>query len=240
MGLTKLEVDKNYAFLTLTTEETRDNVLKNGIAFNQKKLQVSITRDRGADNPSELRISTTLVANNLLQCKIQTTISKVIKQTFGEDNIVGISFGNNNHTDKQASWYHIQCFNTTVYMEWLHKSAYILGRCIDFIPHRRSIDGTDPNKTAIWLAQTPVREAIADKIQAMTNTTNSNPALTEKYLTKTMKEFEDKLDEKFGTLTTTINNHTDRRLEETTATICEPKMGPSICLNFCKPLQEMF
>src|ERR1700738_4234731 len=50
------------------------------LVYNQEKLQVSITRDRGAGNPSELRISTTLIANNLPQRETQTTISRVIKQ----------------------------------------------------------------------------------------------------------------------------------------------------------------
>ena len=161
------------------------------------------------------------MANNLPQRETQTTITRAIKHTFGADNIVGISFGNNNqpHTDKQVGWCHIQCLNAAVYTEWLHKSTYILGRRIDFIPHRGSIDGTDPNKTAIRLAQAPMREVIAEKVQAMGNATNANPLITEKYITKTMKEFEDKLDEKFCTLTTTINTHTDRRLEVAMATI---------------------
>ena len=72
---------------------------------------------------------------------------------------------------------------------------------------------------AIRLAQAPAREAIADKIQAMGNATNLNPLITERYLTKVMKEFEDKLDERFGSLSTTINNHTDKKHEETTTTI---------------------
>ena len=95
----------------------------------------------------------------------------------------------------------------------------MLGRRIDFIPHRSSIDGTDPNKTAIRLAQAPVREAIAEKIQTMGNVPNPNPPITEKYLNKTMKEFEEKLDEKFGSLTTSINTHTDHRHDTTTTTL---------------------
>ena len=127
----------------------------------------------------------------------------------------------NNHpeNDKQSGWCHIQCLNTAVYTEWIHKSVYILGRRIDFIPHMGNIDGTDPNKTAIRLAQAPVREAIAEKVQAMHNANNPNPLVTEKQLTKTIKDLEEKLDEKFGILTTSINSHTDRRLEVTTATI---------------------
>ena len=221
MGLTKPELDKSFAFLTFTMEEARDNVLKDGLIYNNERLQVSVTRDRNVGNPSELQISTTLVANNLLQRESQASIIKAIKQIFGEDNVVGITFGNTNqcNSTKQAGWCHLQCLNTAVYTEWIHKSTYILGRRIDFIPHRGSIDGSDPNKTAIRLAQAPVREVIADKIQAMGNATNTNPLITEKYLTKTMQEFADKLEEKFGSLTTTINHHTDRSHEATTTTI---------------------
>ena len=221
MGLVKPELEKNFAFLTFITEEARDLVLKEGLTFNHEKLQVSITRDRRASHPSELRISTTLVANNLPQRETQTAITRAIKQVFGADNIVGVNFGANNlpHTDKQAGWCHIHCLNAAVYMEWLHKSTSIVGRCVDFIPHRGSIDGTVSNNTAIRLAHVPAREAIADKIQAMNNVANSNPIVTERRLSKAMKEFEDKLEEQFGTLTTTINIHTDRRLETTMTTI---------------------
>ena len=53
----------------------------------------------------------------------------------------------------------------------------------------------------------------------MNNAVNPNPLVTERHLTRTMKELEDKLEEKFGTLTTNINTHTERRLEASTATI---------------------
>ena len=218
MGLTKPELEFFFVFLTFATVEARGIILKDGLTYNNARLVVSIPRDRSVGHPSELRISTTLVVNNLPQRESQATITKAMKQLFGENNIVGISFGNTTN-NKQAGWCHLQCLNTAVYTEWLHKSTYILGRRIDFIPHRGSIDGSDPNQTAIRLAQTPVREVIADKVQAMGNAPNTNPLITEKYLTKTMKEFEDKLEEKFGSLTATINHHTDRRHEATTTTI---------------------
>ena|ERR1700737_3149463 len=43
ISLTKPELDKNFTFLTLTTEEARDLVLKDELAFNHEKLQVNIT-----------------------------------------------------------------------------------------------------------------------------------------------------------------------------------------------------
>lgn len=102
---------------------------------------------------------------------MQSAITNAIKLIFGADNIVGVSFGhiNPDNTDKQSGWCHFQCLNTAVYTEWIYKSTYILGRQIDFIPHRGSINRTQPNKTAIPLVQTPACEAIADKIQAMGN-----------------------------------------------------------------------
>ena len=119
MGLTKPELDKNFVFLTLTTEEARDLIFKDGLTFNHKRLQINVTRDRGTGNPSEIRISTILVANNLPQRETQTTIIRAIKNAFHSDNIVDISFGTNNqhYTDKQSGWCHIQYLNTAVYTE---------------------------------------------------------------------------------------------------------------------------
>lgn len=57
----------DFAFLTLATEEARDGILENGFTYNYEELKVSITHNQEADNPSVLRLSTTLVANNL-QC----------------------------------------------------------------------------------------------------------------------------------------------------------------------------
>jgi hypothetical protein len=160
LGLTKPELDKTFAILTLTTKEARDIILNEGLSFKHEKLHVSITRDRGPDNPSKLRIRTTLVANNFSQRKSQASITKAIKQAFGTDNIVGVSFGINPHTDKQAGWCHIQCLNAAVYTEWLHRSTFIFGRRIDFIPHHESIDATDPNNKAIRLDHAPAKEVI--------------------------------------------------------------------------------
>lgn len=101
-------------------------------------------------------------------------------------------------------------------MEWLHKFTCILGRGIVFMPNQESIDCMDPNNTAMHHAHGPVTQAIADNIQAMNNAAKSNMLVTKILLTKTIKDFKDKLDEKLRTLITKINTHTVRRLEATT------------------------
>ena len=221
LSLTKSDEERDFAFITLTTEEARDDILNNGLIYRSEKLKVSITRDKNIGNISELRISTTLVANNLPQRESQSTITKALKRLFGEENITDITYGHksNQEDNRQAGWCHIQCFNAAVYTEWLRKSTYILGRRVDFIPHKGSIDGTEPNQTAIRLAHAPVREVIAQKAQAMSNTAASSPLVSEKLFTKTIKELVDTVDGKLTSLTNNINLNTDKRIEASTETL---------------------
>ena len=125
LSLTKAGIEKDFAFITLTIEEARDDILNNGLTFQSERLKVSITKDKDLGNPSELRISTTLVANNLPQRESQSTIIKSLKRLFGEENITSVTFGHktNQDDDRQARWCHIQCLNAAVYTDWLHKST---------------------------------------------------------------------------------------------------------------------
>ena len=79
MGLTKPELDRNFVFLTFTMEEAKNVILKEGLTYNNERFEVSIPRDRGVGNPSELRMSTTLVANHLPQRETQSSITNATK-----------------------------------------------------------------------------------------------------------------------------------------------------------------
>jgi hypothetical protein len=221
LSLTKADFDRDFAFITLTTEETKTDLLNNGITYHSERLKVSLTKDKDVGNPSDLRISTTLVASNLPQSESQSAITNSLKQLFGAENITGITFGyqTNHEDDRQSGWCHIQCLNAAVYTEWCHKSTYILGRRVDFVPHKGSIDGTAPNPTAIRLAHAPVREVIAQKAQAMHNTAASSPLVSEKIFTKALKDLTESMDDKLTTLTHNINLNTDMRIEASTDTL---------------------
>ena len=221
LSLTKSDEEKDFAFITLTTEEARDDLLNNGLTYRSEKLKVSLTKDKDSVNLSELRISTTLVANNLPQRESQSTITYALKRLFGEENITGVSFGYKSNQDdgRQAGWYHIQCLNAAVYTEWIRKSTYILGRRVDFIPHKGSIDGTESNQVAIRLAHAPVREVLAQKAEAMHNTAATSPLVSEKFFARTIKELVDTVDGKLTALTHNINLNTDKRIEESTDTL---------------------
>ena len=175
LAITKSDGEKDFAFLTLTTEEAKEDILTNGLIYHSERLNVSITKDKDIGSISELKISTTLVANNLPQREFQAAITKALKRLFGDENITGVFFGHqsNQEDGRQSGWCHIQCLNTAVYIKWLRRSTYILGRRVDFIPHKGSIDSIEPNPTAIRLAHAPVREVIAQKAQAMSNAASS-------------------------------------------------------------------
>ena len=115
--LTKSDIDREFVFITLTTEEAKADILGIGLTFNSERLKVSIIKDKNVGKPSELRISTTLVANNLIQRESQSTIIKSFKRLFGEENVTGVTFGykTKQEDDRQAGWCHIQYLNTAVY-----------------------------------------------------------------------------------------------------------------------------
>ena len=106
-----------------------------------------------------------------------------------------------------------------MYTEWLHKSVYIFGRRVDFVPHKGSIDGSAPNPTAIRLAHAPVREVIAQKAQAMSNHATATPIVSEKLFNKAMKDLVETMDVKLNTITSHINHNTDARIEASTETL---------------------
>lgn len=120
-----------------------------------EKLKGSVIKKKEFGNSSKLRINTILVVNNAPQREMQSNIAKTLKKTLGEDNITIYTT-----TTTQPAW-RIDIvdgaisMNMVVYMEWLHQSTCILGNHIDFIPHKGSKDGMDPNKTVIQLAQIP-------------------------------------------------------------------------------------
>ena len=221
LSLIKSDIDKDFVFITLTTEEARDDILNNGLIYHSKRLKVCATKDKGMGSPSELRISTTLVANNLPQRESQSTITNSLKKLMGEDNITDITFGfqQKQGDDRQAGWCHIQCLNAAVYTDWLHKSVYIFGRRVDFVPHKGSIDGSAPNSTAIRLAHAPMREVIAQKALAMSNYAAAVPLVSEKYFNKAMKNLVETMDVKLTTISNHINHHTDVKIEASTETL---------------------
>ena len=67
LSLTKSDIDKDFAFVTLTTEEAREDILNNCLTYIFVHIKDKVIKDKKMRNPSELRISASLVANNFSQ-----------------------------------------------------------------------------------------------------------------------------------------------------------------------------
>jgi hypothetical protein len=93
----------------LPSKRQKKDIISNGLIYRSERLKVSITKNKDIGNLSELRIKTTLVANNLPQRESQSTITKALKRFFGDDNITGITYGHNSNQtdDRESGWYHI-------------------------------------------------------------------------------------------------------------------------------------
>ena len=53
LSFTKSDVEKDFAFITLTTKESKDDILNNGLIYHSERLKVSITKDKDTGNLSE-------------------------------------------------------------------------------------------------------------------------------------------------------------------------------------------
>lgn len=135
LSLTKSDDDKDFAFITLTTEDAREDIIRNGLTFHSERLKVSATKDKDTGNTLDLKISITLVVNNIPQRESQSTIVKSLQKLTCIENITGVTFGHKtkHDDDRQAGWWHIQCLNAAVYTKWLNKSIYILGHRVYFV-----------------------------------------------------------------------------------------------------------
>ena len=111
LSLTKLDTKKDFAFITFTTKESSDDIPSNSLTYRSEHLKVSITKDKDTGYLPELRIKTTIIANNQPQRKPQSTITKALTWLFREEHTTSITFGYTSDQDNncQARWCQIQC-----------------------------------------------------------------------------------------------------------------------------------
>lgn len=82
----------------------------------------------------------------------------------------------------------------------------MLGKFVDFIPHKRSLAGSNPTAAARAHDTRPTREIIADEIAALQNQQPTAPSLQQ--LETSIHGVEARLDAKLDSLRDNINTHT--------------------------------
>lgn len=152
LSLTKLNANNDFASITLMIEDAHEDLFTVGFIFHHQKYKVSIIKDKDTSNPSDLQISTTLVTNDLPQRESKITITKTLKCNFGENNIFRVCF---EHVTNLSNKRYAHYLMTVIYIEWHHKSTNIVGRRVDFIPHKGSMDNAVLTKSPLPMPKPP-------------------------------------------------------------------------------------
>lgn len=87
----------------------------------------------------------------------------------------------------------------------------LLGKMVDFIPHRRSLAGSNPSAAARAHDARPTREIIADEVAALQN--QAAPAPTLHQLESSLREVEERIEARLHRLRDNINQHTSATTE---------------------------
>ncbi|KAG0594566.1 hypothetical protein M758_UG089000 [Ceratodon purpureus] len=110
----------------------------------------------------------------------------------------------------------LRCLNAAMYTHWCNRRGVpCLGKLIDFIPHTRSLAGSNPIAAARTYNHWPTREVIAEKITALKNKAPSPPQLSQ--FEATLQAVEGHLKSHISTIGTEITTHTTTTIDTATA-----------------------
>lgn len=111
----------------------------------------------------------------------------------------------------------IRCLNASAYTTWCtQKAVPLLGRLVDFMPHRRSMSGTAPVASARSLDERPTRVILQDALTAFKNETPHGPTLTQ--IRNSIQEGVDSLQSRLTSLSFEINQHTSTVVDAAAST----------------------
>lgn len=86
-----------------------------------------------------------------------------------------------------------------------------MGKLIDFVPHAKSLKGSNPPSTATSHDQRSTREVIAEAITALKNETLATPTLSQ--FKDSIHDVEGRLKTHISNLRSTITTHTSDKFE---------------------------
>lgn len=159
-------------------------------------------------------LTTMLIAKNIPLQYSQNQVTAALHRLMSPKNIISISYSdaNTDAVGRHEGSALIRCLNAAVYTYWSNRRAVpFLGKFVDFIPHKRSIDGTNPNEASAAHDARPIREVLADEITALKNQLPIGPSVTQ--LEASLKEVESRIEARLVGLRDHINLHTTNTIE---------------------------
>lgn len=210
IGVSKRTKEQTSADITVADENTKLYLRQYPLLLHGERIHISTPPITPSKNPtSNDTLSTSLIVKGLPLQYSQLQVTIAIHRLLGAKNVVTIHYTN---ADEDELGRHegsavINCLNAAAYTHWSNKMAVpLLGKLVDFTPHRRSLAGSNPNVAARAIDAPPTREIIADEIAALQNQTPSAPSLQQ--LESSFKEVEERIEAWLDGLRDSINFHT--------------------------------
>lgn len=219
IGVAKKSQEQVTADITVASERTKVYMTQYPLILNGDRITVTATPHPSsqAKTPGAALTTTVIIKNIPLQYS-QSQVTLALHRLMGAKNMISISYSNadNDSIGRHEGTALIRCLNAAIYTYWSHRHAFpFLGKFVDFVPYRRSIAGSNPNEESKAHDTRPTREIISDKISAFKNELAPSPSLSQ--FEDSIKSVEGCLEKKLDGLRDTINSHTTKAIDVSSA-----------------------
>jgi hypothetical protein len=149
--------------LTLISEDTRPQLLNRLVFIEGTRIVVTIPTRGTGPNLSSDALTTTLLVKGLPLDHSQTLVTVAFHHFLGVRNVIAVTY---NRAQEDALGRHngiatLRCLNFVIYSHWVnHGNVPLLGRLVEFVPHRRSLASSLPNFAARQHDNRPARERL--------------------------------------------------------------------------------
>ena len=145
------------------TKDEYKHLRKSDKRSNQKKSQTN--------RPTKENVLIFIV-KNLNKIKSVDELEYGIKEHMGEKNVISIFF--RLEGGKHVGSCNVQYLKVVVYKKFSKKNGKILGKCVEFSAHPKSLDGTNApsNEELVRLGFQDVNTALANTVEAIENATS--------------------------------------------------------------------
>ena len=164
-------VGETYRWLVTTSPEQVEKIGRNKIPVLGELLTPVITSGDQLSRDDVIRRNClVLLAKGLNLTKLIEPTTASLHAHFGTKNIVSVFYPRATHKIHRGVA-NVECLNSAVYKQHLHKSARLLNKWVTFQPHPNSLDGSarPDDATLKKLGFTDVNNALADTIEALKN-----------------------------------------------------------------------
>lgn len=172
-GVEKKAVNE-FAWIKTTSPRMAATVKSNKVAFaNEIFVPNFVSQGKMSEDDKMKKNALILIAKNLSKIESIEKLEEGLKSKIGANNIVSMYFKLEN--GRHVGTCNVQCLNAAVYKKHVKQNVELHGKYVDFSPHPRSLDGTNPPSVEELkkLGLMDVNSAAMNAVIAMENAPNN-------------------------------------------------------------------